>query len=133
MKKPCAVIVMLMMLVTSLCFVSCSKDDDNQEEGKSGVVGTWVGYSCADSNPNDLSMNHTLKLVFSSNGSGSYLEDDGTYTDKCNFNYEMEGALKGKAYIEVKGSTIYFVIDSDKMYVYGHGYGNDLDYLLTKQ
>jgi len=127
----------LLMMVATLSLTACGGDNDNKD-GDSNVsnynlFGTWKGYACADSNPNDLSTNHSLTLVFNSDGSGSYLEKDNKYTDKCSFTYFMEGDTKGKTYISARGNTIYFVIESGKMYVYGHGYGDDLDFLLTKQ
>ena len=129
--------MLLIMTVTALILTACSSDDDNSEQENysenNSVVGTWMGYSCADGNPNDLSKKHTLTLVFNSDGSGNYLEKDDIFTDKCAFTYQMEGSTKGKTYIKTRGNTIYFVIEDGKMYVYGHGYGDDLDFLLTKQ
>lgn len=137
MKKLYSTIMMLAMMVAALSFTACGGDDDNQggdgNINSNNVVGTWKGYACADSNPNDLSTNHSLTLVFNSDGSGNYLEKDNSFNDKCNFTYFMEGSTKGKTYIETRGSTIYFVIEGNKMYVYGHGYGEDLDFLLSKQ
>ena len=108
--------------------IGCSSEDDN-----SGIIGTWVGYSCANSSPNSLSKDHPLTLVFNSDGSGNYLEIDSKYTYECSFIYEKESKTRAKAYISTRGNTQYYEIVDNKMYVYGHGYGDDLDFLLTKQ
>jgi hypothetical protein len=107
--------------------LACSSGDDDN-----GVVGTWKGYRCDNISTLEISENHTLTLVFSSNGFGNYLEIDNPYTEQCTFTYEMESNTRGKADTKVRG-IIYFEIMDNKMYVYGHGYGNDLDFLLTKQ
>ena len=128
--------IILAMMFPVLCFTSCGGSDNDSSDISSGgysVDGTWMGYSCGNSDPNDLSENHTLTLIFNSNGSGNYSEKDNLFTDKCDFTYQMESSTKGKAYISTRSSNIYFVIEGNKMYVYGHGYGQDLDFLLTKQ
>ena len=138
MKK----VYFILMMVAAVNLASCGGGDDegitnggNSQNNpySNDVVGTWKGYSCADGDPNDLSKNHSLTLAFNSDGSGNYLEIDNSYTDKCDFTYSMESGTKGKAYIETRGNTIYFVIEGNKMFVYGHGYGEDLDFLLNKQ
>lgn len=119
-------IIVLVFGMLPLLMACSSEDDDN------GVVGTWMGYRCDDITTLEISENHTLTLVFNSDGSGNYLEIDNPYTDECSFTYEMESNTRGKAYTKVRG-TIYFEIIDNKMYIFGHGYGNDLDFLLTKQ
>ena len=76
---------------------------------------------------------HTLTIVFKADGTGTFNEYETIDSNKCSFTYSMEDTTKGKAYISSRGTTIYFVIESGKMYIYGHGYGKDLDFLLTKQ
>ena len=120
-----------MILMLNVVIVSCSKDDDNNKDND--LIGTWNGYSCADDNPDDLSQNHTLTLIFRSDGSGDYLEKDNNFSDQCSFTYEKQSNTRAKAYISKRGNFQYFEIVGNKMYVYGHGYGNDLDFLLTKQ
>ena len=120
-----------MTIILNIEFVSCSKNDDNGKD--SDLIGTWKGYSCASSDPNDLSKNHVLALVFNTDGSGNYLEIDNSYTDQCSFTYEKESNTRAKAYISTRASFQYYEIVGNKMYVYGHGYGKDLDFLLTKQ
>ena len=121
----------MIAVILYLGFISCSKDEDNTKSN--AVVGTWIGYGCADSNPDDLDIKNVLTLVFNADGSGRYLEKDPIFTEEDTFSYEMEGTTKGKAFVGAMGAFIYFEIVGDKMYVYGHGYGNDLDYLLSKQ
>ena len=125
---------MLALMVAALSLSACSKSDDNPG-GDDGVVGTWFGYRCddIDIDVNDLDTNHTLKLVFNADGTGIYDEYEVYDANKCSFTYSMEGTTKCKAYISSRGNTNYFVIEGGKMYVYGHGYGKDLDFLLTKQ
>lgn len=125
--------VFIVCILLTIVFVSCSKEDDNGNDNNENIIiGTWMGYSCANNNPHDLSKTHTLTLVFNSNNSGSYLEKDNMYTEQCTFTYEIEGSSKGKAYTKVR-DYIYFEIVGDKMYVYDHGYGDDLDFILSKQ
>lgn len=107
-----------------------SKDDNDEE---SGVVGTWMGYSCSNSNPNTLDKNHILTLIFNSDGTGKYILKEALDSGTENITYEMESSTKGKTYIRARGNYFYFEIEGNKMYVYDHGYGVDLDYLLTKQ
>jgi hypothetical protein len=130
-------VTVIMTIVLNIGFVSCSKDDSNSKDNDNSInndiVGTWKGYSCGNSNLDDLSQNHTLTLVFSSDGSGDYLEKDNSFSDHCSFNYEKESKTRAKAYISTRGSFQYYEIVENKMYVYGHGYGHDLDFLLTKQ
>ena len=111
-------------------FVSCSKDDDIKN---CDVVGTWMGYSCSDSDPNDLDLNHILTLIFNTDGSGTYTLKETLDGGIEKIKYEMESSTRGKTYIKLIGNYLYFEIVGNKMYVYGHGYGKDLDYLLTKQ
>ena len=125
-----------MIIVLNVGFVSCSKDDSNSKDNdnrKNDIVGTWKGYGCVDDDPDDLSQNHTLTLVFSSDGSGDYIEKNKDFSDKCSFTYEKESNTRAKAYISTRGNFQYYEIVGNKMYVYGHGYGKDLDFLLTKQ
>ena len=130
MKKFYSVLMMLTMMVVALVVTACGRDDDNNGDDD-GIVGTWFGYGGL--NANDLETDHTLTLVFNADGTGKYDEYEVLDANKCSFTYNMEGPTKGKAYISSRGNTIYFVIESGKMYIYGHGYGKDLDYLLTKQ
>lgn len=126
----------IMVIVLNVGFVSCSKDDSNSKDNdykNNDIVGTWKGYSCADDNPEDLSQNHTLTLVFSSDSSGDYFEKDNYFSDQCSFTYEKESNTRAKAYISTRGNFQYYEIVGNRMYVYGHGYGNDLDFLITKQ
>ena len=130
MKKLNSLLLMLSLMVVALGINACSSNGDGDDDG---VVGTWFGYSCGDGGVDDLSTNHTLTIVFKADGTGTFDEYETIDSNKCSFTYSMEGTTKGKAYISSRGTTIYFVIESGKMYIYGHGYGKDLDYLLTKQ
>ena len=137
MKKFYSVLTMLTMMFVALVVTACGGDDDNQGGGSNvknkDVVGTWKGYSCVDDDPNDLSTNHTLTLVFNADGTGTYDEYEVLDANKCSFSYSMEGNTKGKAYISSIGNSIYFMLGGGKMYVYDHGYGEDLDFVLSKQ
>ena len=117
--------------VTVYCNITMFSKDDTDEE--SGVVGTWMGYSCSNSNPNTLDKNHILTLIFNSDGTGKYILKETLDSGTENITYEMESSTKGKTYIRARGNYFYFEIEGNKMYVYDHGYGVDLDYLLTKQ
>ena len=121
---------MLSLIVVALGINACSSNDDGDDVG---VVGTWFGYSTGDDSVNELSTKHTLTLVFKADGTGIYDEYEVLDANKCSFTYSMEGTTKGKAYISSIKHTIYFMVEGGKMYVYGHGYGDDLDFLLTKQ
>ena len=129
--------IALLTVLMSVSFSACGGDDDNQGGGSNvkskDVVGTWKGYSCVDDDPNDLSTNHTLTLVFNADGTGTYDEYEVLDANKCSFSYSMEGNTKGKAYISSRGNSIYFMLEGGKMYVYDHGYGDDLDFVLSKQ
>ena len=133
MKQTLTLIMVLSMTIAALSLSACSKSDDDNNGSDYGIVGTWFGYECSDNNANDLDTEHTLKLVFNANGTGLYDEYEVLDANKCSFTYSTEGTTKGKAYISSIENTIYFVIEGRKMYVYGNGYGKDLDFLLTKQ
>lgn len=136
MKKNFTMVVTLSMVVAVLCLSSCSKSEDDKNGGEDvmvGVAGTWFGYACTNSDASNLETNHTLTLILNSDGTGKYDEYEVLDANKCNFTYIMEGTTKGKAYISSRGINIYFMVEGGKMYVYGHGYGDDLDFLLNKQ
>lgn len=120
-----SVILILGMLPMLL---ACSSEDDDYS-----LVGTWTGYRCDDITTLEIKEYHPLTLVFNSDGSGNYYEKEGDYIHQCTFVYEMESKTRAKAYISWRGSSQYYEIVDNKMYVYGHGYGNDLDFLLTKK
>ena len=147
MKKFFTWIGILSVVVLTLSLSACSKSEDPESIADNTFVeGVWFGYACANSDASNLDTNHTLRLVLKINSytgeytgeyAGEYAENEAGNTNKCSFAYTMDGLYKGKAYISSKGTTIYFMLgegdNRDKMFVYGHGYGDDLDFVLTNQ
>lgn len=136
MKKLYSTIMLSAMMIAALSLTACSKSDDvdngSDVARDSGIIGKWFGYSCSNSDVNDLDTDHTLTLIFNEDGTGQYDEYEVIDANKCSFTYIVDGPTKGKAYISSRGTTIYFMVESGKMYVYGHGYGDDLDFVLTR-
>lgn len=128
-----SMLAIIMVAMLSIGFGACSSDDDN--DSSSGVVGTWSGQDGKD----------YLTLTFKSGGSGTwtsryYDSYSGMETDNGSFTYKMDGKSKGmitiKEYDSYSGYNtehIYFEIEGKKMYLYEDGYGDDLEWVLTKQ
>lgn len=115
-------------------FIACD-DDDDDSGSSSGVVGTWSGQDGRD----------YLTLTFKSGGSGTWTGryDDsysGMETERGNFTYVMEGKSKGVITVRLYDSYsgygtehLYFEIEGKKMYLYEDPYGDDLEWVLTKE
>jgi len=86
--------ILLVVLASSMCFVSCSDDDDDNENvNNNSIVGTWV-YDDG---------NLTLTYVFESNNKGSFtLSRTGTSTTQ-HFTYEYDE----------KEKTLYVIFDDE--------------------
>lgn len=129
-----SLLTMMMVAVLSAGFVACGDDDDDSSSG-SGVVGTWSGKDGRES----------LSLTFKSGGKGTWVsryEDyySGTETERGSFTYEMEGKSKGiiiiKDYDSYSGyhnDYLYFEIEGKMMFLYDDYYGEDLEWVLTKE
>lgn len=113
-------------------------DDSGKQGTNTSVTGTWTGTEEGGYDQLTLSVN--------SNGTGTYvLRDYSSYyqtydTNSGTFTYQMDGDSKGIVIIKVNSSyytdrTImyYFVIQGNKLYLYEDGYGEDLEWVLTKQ
>ena len=129
-------ITCVMVAIMSAGFSACNDDDDNGSSG--GVVGTWSGL--------EIGGRDYLTLTFKSSGSGTWTYRDhsssGYETERGSFTYEMEGKSKGiisiRAYDSYSHSGyytdyMYFEIEGKKMYLYDDYYGEDLEYILTKE
>lgn len=135
MKKILAIMTMLLM-VSALSFVvsSCGDDDDDSGYG-SGVVGTWSANDDGE----------YLTLTFKKDGTGTWTEryydyDSGKETERGSFSYEMEGKSKGimtirtyDSYYGYETEHMYFEIEGKKMYLFEDYYGEDLEWILTKE
>lgn len=136
MKKKSIILSMLavmMMAVLSVGFVACG-DDDSGGSGSS-VIGTWTGQEGR----------HTLTLIFKDGGSGTFIEKyndsySGMETETGSFSYTIEGGSKGMIIVQLYDSysgkeneIFYWMIEGNTMFLYEHGYGDDLEYVLTKQ
>ena len=129
--------MLTILMVTLLCvgFTSCGDDDD--DDAKAKVVGTWKG-------PDG---NTTVTMTFNSGGDGMYIESyndsysGGRESVSTSFTYSMVDAKRGIASIKVpdkwySGSstwTFYFIISDNTMSVYDDDFGDDLEFVLTKQ
>lgn len=60
-------VVIMMITMQSLCLVSCSSNDENNESLTSLLIGTWRGYDENDGN--------FLTVTFRSNGTGYLIEE----------------------------------------------------------
>lgn len=130
-----SLLAMMMVAVLSAGFVACSDDDDDDSSSGSGVVGTWSGSDDGD----------YLTLTFKKDGTGTwtsryYDSYSGTETERGSFSYEMEGKSKGiitvryyDSYYGYETEHIYFEIEGKKMYLYEDYYGDDLEWVLTKE
>lgn len=128
-----SLLTMVMVAVMSTGFVACSDDDD--DSSSSGVVGTWSGSDDGD----------YLTLTFKKDGSGTwtsrfYDSYSGKETERGSFSYEMEGKSKGvitvrfyDSYYGYETEHIYFEIEGKKMFLYEDYYGEDLEWILTKE
>lgn len=126
-----SLLTMMMLAVMSAGFVACSDDDDDD----SSVVGTWSGSDDGD----------YLTFTFKKDGTGTwtsryYDSYSGTETERGSFSYEMEGKSKGiitvryyDSYYGYETEHIYFEIEGKKMYLYEDYYGDDLEWVLTKE
>ena len=132
MKKCCFILSLTLgLFVSVLSFTACSSDDD-ENETKSIVVGTWSGYRY--DGPDKDNKNRMLMFVFKSDGYGTITEQDDRGNRSGSFQYVMEGSNKGKirfdGYVEF---DYFFVIEGNQMKVYDKGYGEDIDWILTKE
>ena len=120
------------LLVSATFFVACGGDSDENKETESIIVGEWSGPRYDGSGKkND---NRLLILIFKSDGSGTYVEQDDDYKDSGVFNYIMEGSHKGK--IRFDDNILYdyyFMINGKNMTICDKGYGEDIDWVLTKK
>lgn len=133
MKKILAIMTMLLM-VSALSFVVSSCGDDDDSGYGSGVVGTWSANDDGE----------YLTLTFKKNGTGTWTEryydyDSGKETERGSFSYEMEGKSKGimtirtyDSYYGYETEHMYFEIEGKKMYLFEDYYGEDLEWILTK-
>ena len=112
--------------------ITLTKQD---RKSNSKVVGTWSVREGDEQ----------LSLTFKSDGTGvgvskRYSSYSGTETESGSFTWKMEGDSKGIIIIRETNSysgystyTMYFEIVGSKMYLYNDGYGEDLEWILTKQ
>lgn len=66
-------VVIMMITMQSLCLVSCSSNDENNESLTSLLIGTWRGYDENDGN--------FLTVTFRSNGTGYSIEENSNGKD----------------------------------------------------
>lgn len=128
-----SLLTMMMVAVMSASFIACSDDDD--DSSGSGVVGTWSGQEGK----------HYLTLTFKKDGSGTWTSRyndsySGYETERGTFSYEMEGKSKGiitvrdyDSYSGYHTENIFFEIEGKKMYLFEDYYGEDLEWILTKE
>lgn len=112
-------------------------DDSGNQGSNTSVVGTWSGTEEGGYDQ--------LVVTVKADGTGTYvLTDKGYYstydTSAGSLTYVMEGTSRGKVYIKINSSyysdriaEYFFVIEGNKMYLYEDGYGDDLEWVLTKQ
>lgn len=124
--------------LTQTAGATVNTGDDNGNQGSNtSVVGTWSGTEEGGYDQ--------LVVTVKADGTGTYvLTDKGYYTtydtQYGTLTYVMEGTSRGKVYIKINSSyysdriaEYYFVIEGNKMYLYEDGYGDDLEWVLTKQ
>ena len=110
---------------------SCSSNDSGEgDNNNSIIIGTWMGPRL--NNSGSVASGLSMTLVFNSDGSGRYIEDNRNSIQRGTFTYKMEGITRGKLLFDNADDNYIEVIDN-KMFFYDHGYGDDLDYILTKQ
>lgn len=134
-KKSVIWSVMTIMMVTILCavFAACSKSDSEQQ-GTNALIGTWVGTDGND--------NLTIVIETANSGRWSEYNNYGGHgkTTSGRLTYQMTGNDRGTVTIIFEDSssgtqtdTFYFIIQGSALYVYEHGYGDDLEWVLYKQ
>lgn len=69
------ILAALVMAVVCVGLSSCSKDDDN-DENKTSIVGTWIG--------GQFEVDDNETLIFNSNNKGKWDSDEFTYTTNSN-------------------------------------------------
>lgn len=108
-------VVIMMITMQSLCLVSCSSNDENNESFTSLLIGTWRGYDENDGN--------FLTVTFRSNGTGYSIEEKSNGKDDvANFQWifdEETMILRMKFDSESKWeSEKVEVLTSKKMIIY---------------
>jgi len=133
-KKSVIWSVMTIMMVTILCavFAACSKSDSEQQ-GNNALIGTWVGK--------DGNVNLTVYIETANSGRWSeYIGGEYGNTASGRLTYQMTGNDRGTVTTIFEDSssgtqtdTFYFIIQGSVLYLYEHGYGDDLEWVLYKQ
>ena len=111
----------LFVAIVSLSFVACGDDDEKDDNGNKGIVGTWTVSEGLSS----------LTFIFNSDNTGTFIskyEDpySGTETDSESFTYSMTGTNSGvivlKQYDSYYGKNVTnvmnFTIDGNTMILY---------------
>ena len=126
----------MMIVIAGVGISACG--DDGDDEG-TGIEGTWTGVDGSE----------TLQLTFKSDYTGVWVVSynnkySGSGSEKGTFTYSMSGSSKGIITIKSKSSSysysssgshteiIFFEIEGNTMYLYEDGYGDDLEWILTK-
>lgn len=128
---------LLALMIVTISGVGISACGDDDDDKKSGIEGTWEGTSGR----------HTLKLIFQSGSIGRWIDTkndsySGSQSESGSFTYTMAGPSRGTIAVKFKDSysysgagieIYYFEVLDTTMYVYEDGYGEDLEWILTKR
>ena len=126
-----SLIAAMIAAVFVLGLLSCSSNDSGEaDNSNSFLIGTWTGPRL--NNSGTVAEGFSMTLVFNSDGSGRFIENNRNSVERGTFTYKMEGKTRGKLLFDNNDDNYFEVIDN-KMNFYDHGYGDDLDYILTKQ
>ena len=126
-----SLIAAMIAAVFVLGLLSCSSNDSGEaDNSNSFLIGTWTGPRL--NNSGTVAEGFSMTLVFNSDGSGRFIENNRNSVERGTFTYKMEGKTRGKLLFDNNDDNYFEVIDN-KINFYDHGYGDDLDYILTKQ
>jgi len=93
MKKNCYLLISLLAMAVSVCFISCSKDDDGLDSPiAQKVIGTWYA--------SDTSNNRDVTVTFYSDGTGTL---NSVYYGK---HYTQDSEMTGEFIWSCNGNTI---------------------------
>jgi hypothetical protein len=125
----------MIVSLLSAGFASCGGDDEENTNSTNNFVGTWLGYRY--DKIDEPEYDRAIKFIFKSNGTGDFVETDNGVNGRSHsgaFTYKIDTPQKCKILFENMAEYEYFIeLYDNRMFVYDKDYGNDLDYILTKQ
>ncbi len=90
-----SLIAAMIAAVFVLGLLSCSSNDSGEaDNSNSFLIGTWTGPRL--NNSGTVAEGFSMTLVFNSDGSGRFIENNRNSVERGTFTYKMEGKTRGK-------------------------------------